>query len=201
MVLQDCNFLLKKLETNRIHIKNMVCPRCISAVEIILKEQEILYSQVKLGEVSLDNSITSIQKGKLSEALILQGFELLESEKSSLIAQIKAAIISKIHHSSSPMKENFSTFLANWLNQEYSSISRIFSSIEGITIEKYITAQKIEKAKELLYYDEMSLAEIAFQLDYSSSAYLSSQFKKETGMTPSEFKKQIDPKRRNLDSL
>jgi len=193
--------MLKKLETNRIHIKNMVCPRCISAVEIILKEQEILYSQVKLGEVSLDNSITSIQKGKLSEALILQGFELLESEKSSLIAQIKAAIISKIHHSSSPMKENFSTFLANWLNQEYSSISRIFSSIEGITIEKYITAQKIEKAKELLYYDEMSLAEIAFQLDYSSSAYLSSQFKKETGMTPSEFKKQIDPKRRNLDSL
>jgi len=193
--------MLKKLETNRIHIKNMVCPRCISAVEIILKEQEILYSQVKLGEVSLDNSITSIQKGKLSEALSLQGFELLESEKSSLIAQIKAAIISKIHHSSSPMKENFSTFLANWLNQEYSSISRIFSSIEGITIEKYITAQKIEKAKELLYYDEMSLAEIAFQLDYSSSAYLSSQFKKETGMTPSEFKKQIDPKRRNLDSL
>jgi AraC-like DNA-binding protein len=201
MVLQDCTFKLKKLETNRIHIKNMVCPRCISAVEMILKEQDILYSQVKLGEVSLNNSITSIQKEKLSEALSLQGFELLESEKSSLIAQIKAAIISKIHHSSSPMKENFSTFLANRLNQEYSSISRLFSSVEGITIEKYITAQKIEKAKELLYYDEMSLAEIAFQLEYSSSAYLSSQFKKETGMTPSEFKKQSDPKRRNLDSL
>jgi AraC-like DNA-binding protein len=201
MVLQICTFKLKKLETNRIHIKNMVCPRCISAVEMILKEQDILYSQVKLGEVSLNNSITSIQKGKLSEALSLQGFELLETEKSTLIAHIKAAIISQIHHESAPMTENFSTFLASRLNQEYTSLSRLFSSVEGITIEKYITAQKIEKAKELLYYDEMSLAEIAFQLDYSSSAYLSSQFKKETGMTPSEFKKQSDPKRRNLDSL
>lgn len=184
-----------------IHIKNMVCPRCIRAVEGILKEQEILYSQVKLGEVSLNNSITSIQKGKLSEALSLQGFELLETEKSSLIAQIKAAIISQIHYESAAMKENFSSFLAKKLNHEYTSLSKLFSSVEGITIEKYITAQKIEKAKELLYYDQMSLSEIAFQLDYSSSAYLSSQFKKETGMTPSEFKKQSDPKRKNLDSL
>jgi AraC-like DNA-binding protein len=189
------------METKSIQIKNMVCPRCISAVEGILQEQGIGYSEVKLGEVNLTKSISEQQKERLSESLTSQGFELLENEKSSLIAQIKTAVIAQIHHSKEPMKENFSSYLSQRLHHEYTALSKLFSSVEGITIEKYITAQKIEKAKELLYYDEMSLAEIAFQLDYSSSAYLSSQFKKETGMTPSEFKKQSDPKRRNLDSF
>jgi AraC-like DNA-binding protein len=189
------------MEHSLLTIKNMVCPRCISAVEVILKEQAILYSEVKLGEVNLINSISKEQKEKLSEALMSQGFELLENEKSSLIAQIKAAVIAQVHHSKEPMKENFSSYLSERLHHEYTALSKLFSAVEGITIEKYITAQKIEKAKELLYYDQMNLAEIAFQLDYSSSAYLSSQFKKETGMTPSEFKKQSDPKRRNLDSF
>lgn len=179
----------------------MVCPRCISAVEEILKEQQILYAEVKLGEVNLTNSISTVQKEKLNEALKSRGFELLETEKSSLIAQIKAAVIAQIHYSTSPMKENFSSYLADRLNHEYTSLSKLFSSVEGITIEKFITRQKIEKAKELIFYDQVSLAEIAFQLDYSSTAYLSSQFKKETGMTPSEFKKQSDPKRRSLDSI
>lgn len=189
------------METKSIHIKNMVCPRCISAVEGILQEQGIGYSEVKLGEVNLTKSISEEQKQRLSKSLMSQGFELLENEKSSLIAQIKTAVIDQVHHSKEPMKENFSSYLSKRLHHDYTALSKLFSSVEGITIEKYITAQKIEKAKELLYYDEMSLAEIAFQLDYSSSAYLSSQFKKETGMTPSEFKKQSNPKRRNLDSF
>jgi len=189
------------METKSIHIKNMVCPRCISAVEGFLQVQRIGYSEVKLGEVNLTNSISHEQKERLSESLMSQGFELLENEKSSLIAQIKAVVIAQVHHSKESMKENFSSYLSKRLHHEYTALSKLFSSVEGITIEKYITAQKIEKAKELLYYDEMSLAEIAFQLDYSSSAYLSSQFKKETGMTPSEFKKLSDPKRRNLDSF
>lgn len=189
------------METKSIHIKNMVCPRCTRAVEVILQQQKILYAEVKLGEVNLIHTISEKQKEKLSQALVAQGFELLENEKSSLIAQIKAAVIAQVHHSKNPMNENFSSYLAEHLNHEYTALSKLFSSVEGVTIEKYITAQKIEKAKELLYYNQMSLAEIAFQLDYSSSAYLSSQFKKETGMTPSEFKKQSDPKRRSLDSI
>lgn len=154
-----------------------------------------------LGQVDLDKPITAAQKGQLSLLLQSKGFELLESEKSTLITQIKTAIISQIHHSNIVMKENFSTFLAKQLDHEYTSLSKLFSSVEGITIEKFITAQKIEKAKELILYDQMSLAEIAFQLDYNSAAYLSAQFKKETGMTPSEFKKQSNPKRKNLDSI
>lgn len=193
--------LCQSMEEKRIHIKNMVCPRCIEAVKISLESQGIDYLAVKLGEVNLLTSITPTQKENLSEALHLQGFELLESERSSLIAQIKATIISQIHHSSTPMTENFSTFLSKKLKHEYTSLSKLFSSVEGMTIEKFITAQKIEKAKELLYYDEVSLAEIAFTLDYNSAAYLSAQFKKETGMTPSDFKKQSDPKRKNLDSI
>jgi AraC-like DNA-binding protein len=199
--MNELYFWRETMETKSIHIKNMVCPRCISAVEGILHEQGIGYSDVKLGEVNLTNSISHEQKERLSESLMSQGFELLENEKSSLIAQIKAVVIAQVHHSKESMKENFSSYLSKRLHHEYTALSKLFSSVEGITIEKYITAQKIEKAKELLYYDEMSLAEIAFQLDYSSSAYLSSQFKKETGMTPSEFKKLSDPKRRNLDSF
>ena len=199
--MNELYFWRETMETKGIHIKNMVCPRCISAVEGILQEQGIGYSEVKLGEVNLTKSISEEQKQRLSKSLMSQGFELLENEKSSLIAQIKTAVIAQVHHSKEPMKENFSSYLSKRLHHEYTALSKLFSSVEGITIEKYITAQKIEKAKELLYYDEMSLAEIAFQLDYSSSAYLSSQFKKETGMTPSEFKKQSDPKRRNLDSF
>ncbi len=189
------------MDNKRIHIKNMVCPRCVTAVEEILKDLNLPFNLVQLGQVNLNESITNEQKEKLAFSLKSKGFELLETEKSTLIAQIKAAIISQVHHASAPMTENFSSFLAKKLNHEYTSLSKLFSSVEGLTIEKYITRQKIEKAKELLYYDEMSLAEIAFKLDYNSAAYLSSQFKKETGMTPSEFKKQSDPKRRNLDSF
>lgn len=179
----------------------MVCPRCVTAVEEILKDLNLTFDLVKLGQVNLNESITIEQKKKLAFSLKSKGFELLETEKSSLIAQVKAAVIEQIHHTKEPMKENFSSFLAKKLNHEYTALSKLFSSVEGITIEKFITSQKIEKAKELLYYDQLSLAEIAFQLDYSSSAYLSSQFKKETGMTPSDFKKQRNPTRKTLDSF
>ena len=184
-----------------IHVKNMVCPRCITAVEKILSELQIDARTVQLGEVMLNSGLEEKKTLQLKAALEAQGFELLERGKSALISQIKALIIQQLRDNQVEMKSNFSTYLAEKLHREYTYLSRLFSATEGITIEKFITSQKIERVKELLFYDQLSLSEIAFQMDYSTVAYLSAQFKKETGMTPSEFKKQNQPGHRALDSL
>lgn len=182
-------------------IKNMVCPRCIDAVRKSLEDSEIPFDSIDLGKVSLKSSLTSHQKSMLSQSLVSKGFELLESKTSALISQIKTLVIEQIHHSDQRLGENFSSFLTEKLAQEYGYLSRLFSQVEGITIEKYITRQKIERVKEFLFYDQLSLSEIAFKLNYSSVAYLSSQFKKETGMTPSEFKKNHIGERTSLDQI
>ena len=181
-------------------IKNMVCPRCIEAVsEIFTKEN--LDAKVELGKVSLSQEISSTQKEKLSESLRQRGFELLEPGKSSLISRIKTLIIELVHHKSETLQENLSSYLSEQLHQEYTGLSKLFSSVEGMTIERFYTLQKIEKVKEYLFYDELSLSEIAYRMNYSSVAYLSAQFKKETGMTPSEFKKNGQANRRTLDGI
>ncbi len=179
----------------------MVCPRCIEAVKGILNQAEIDFHSVELGKVTLSGELKGEKINQLEEKLKLQGFELLQSDKAALISRIKTLIINQIHHSSETLTTNYSTFLSEKLNHEYSYLSRLFSGVEGITIEKFITRQKIERVKELLIYDEFSLSEIAFKLDYSSVAYLSSQFKKETGMTPSDFKKSTDSPRKSLDKV
>jgi len=178
----------------------MVCPRCIEAVQIICDELNIETNQIVLGELIVP-AITDNQKASLAERLAEKGFELLEDHKSKLINQIKALIVEHIHHQSQSLSVNFSTLISEKLNHEYSYLSRLFSSVEGITIEKYILKQKIERVKELIFYDELTLSEIAFKLNYSSVAHLSSQFKKETGMSPSAFKKLKNPKRNSLDQL
>lgn len=179
----------------------MVCPRCIMAVKAVLNELDIAFQDIELGSVHLSVAISAEQRKLLSFKLEQIGFELLEPGKSGLIARIKAAIIEQIHYNDSSLNENFSTFLSEKLHHEYSYLSRLFSSVEGVTIEKFIARQKIEKVKELLFYDELSLSEIAFEMNYSSVAYLSTQFKKETGMTPTEFKATHQPGHRHLDSL
>lgn len=181
-------------------IKNMVCPRCIEAVSEIFSGEK-LDAKVELGKVSLGQSIDDSQKEKLAHLLQQRGFELLEPGKSAQISQIKTLIVELVHQKDNSLHENLSTYLSEKLNQEYTGLSKLFSSVEGITIERFYTLQKIEKVKEYLFYDELSLSEIAFQMGYSSVAYLSSQFKKETGMTPSEFKKNGQAKRRCLDGI
>lgn len=181
-------------------IKNMVCPRCIEAVSEIFSGEK-LEAKVELGKVRLEKSISEAQKEKLAQLLQNRGFELLESGKSALISQIKTGIIDLVHHQDNQLQENLSSYLSEKLNQEYSGLSKLFSQVEGITIERYYTLQKIEKVKEFLFYDELSLSEIAFKMGYSSVAYLSAQFKKETGMTPSEFKKNGMVKRKSLDGI
>ena len=189
------------MQRKTIHIKNMVCPRCMDTVEGIFDGLELEISSITLGEVITQQEISKDQKEKLNNKLSERGFELLEDNKSKLIGKIKTLVLNSIHYSKEPIYINFSNYLSDQLHHDYSYLSRLFSSVEGITIEKFVLSQKIEKVKELIFYDELTLSEIAFQMDYSSVAYISSQFKKETGMTPTQFKKLKKPGHNHLDSL
>ena len=184
-----------------LYIKNMVCPRCIMSVKSILQDLSIPFNNIALGQLEMAEEMTKAQRRLLEERLQAVGFELLEQGKSALISKIKTVIIEQIHYSNEPVAVNFSKLISDKLHHEYAYLSRLFSSIEGITIEKYIARQKIERVKELLFYGQMSLSEIAHDMNYSSVAHLSSQFKKETGMTPTQFKSQENPNRKSLDDL
>ncbi|WP_293302255.1 helix-turn-helix domain-containing protein [Pedobacter sp. UBA4863] len=184
----------------KLYIKNMVCDRCKMAVATAFEKLDLHPLSVVLGEVELPGENLSEEKHHaLKNTLENLGFELLEDKKKTLVAQIKAAIIELAHYTKEPLKVNLSIFLSNKLGIDYASLSGVFSAEENNTIERYYIQQKIEKAKELLSYGELTLSEIAFQLNYSSVAHLSAQFKKETGLTPSQFKQ--DLKRKTLDSM
>ena len=180
----------------------MVCPRCIETVEQVLTEKGFRVGNIKLGEAEIDRIPTSQQLSDISEALKKRGFELLVDKKSQIIDQVKSEIIRLVHHSEHEiLNVNLSTHLTRLIGADYSSISNLFSSSEGITIEKFAILQRIEKVKELLSYGELTVSEIAFQLGYSSSAHLSSQFKKETGMTPVQYKNLKEKERKSLDEI
>lgn len=178
----------------------MVCQRCIMAVENILSSLDVHDYHVALGEIT-SNQITNDKLNELSEKLKNIGFELIDDKKKQLIEKIKSLIITYIHYDPELQKYTMSDFLSREIPYEYNYISNIFSEIEGTTIEKYVIAQKIEKVKELIVYDELTLQQISDQLGYSSVAYLSNQFKKVTGLTPSHFKKIREDKRKPLDHL
>jgi AraC-like DNA-binding protein len=182
-------------------IKNMVCNRCIMAVEAILNELAIDYQSVRLGEVVLVKEIELEKLKEFDQKLKTIGFALIDDRKSQLIAKIKQILIELAHYSAEQPKINLSDYIADKLAYEYNYLSNLFSEIEGITIEKYFIAQKIEKVKELLVYNELTINEIAYQLGYSSVAHLSNQFKKVTGLSPSHFKNIGIDKRKKLDEL
>lgn len=179
----------------------MVCNRCIMVVQNELDKLGLSVKSIKLGEVVLSNEPEPEKKRKLEEALLGLGFEMIDDKKSKIIEKIKNTIIDLVHHQDNDAKTNLSDILSNKLHHDYNYLSNLFSEVEGTTIEKYFIAQKIERVKELLVYDELSLSEIAFQLNYSSVAYLSNQFKKVTGLTPSYFKQIKEDKRKPLDEV
>lgn len=179
----------------------MVCDRCIMVVQNELDKLGLEAKSVKLGEVILINELKNNEKQALEKVLTALGFELIDDKKSRLIEKIKNVIINLVHHQDNDIKNNLSDVLSNELHHDYNYLSNLFSEVEGTTIEKYFIAQKIERVKELLVYDELSLSEIAFQLNYSSVAYLSNQFKKVTGLTPSHFKQIKEDKRKPLDKV
>ena len=184
----------------KLHIKNMVCPRCTNAVEKIFTDINVKPVQIKLGEVTLFKKLNPKQFAFLKQQLKALGFELLDDSRTQQIEQIKSIVINHIHHLEDG-KFVFSSILAKDLNKEYSQLSRLFSVTEGITIAQYIILQKIEKVKELIKYNEMNLSEIADKMGYSSVSHLSSQFKKTIGLTPSQFKGQGIVFRKALDSI
>lgn len=172
----------------RLIIKNMVCPRCITAVEQILEKNNLPVKYLRLGILELLQKPTVRQLKILAQDLLHTGFELLDDQKAQLIEQVKNLLIQKVQ--SGNIEEHFSLtkFIGEKIFKDYSSISKLFSEVEGITLEQFFNLQKIEKVKEWLIYNEQSLTQIAFTLGYSSTQHLSSQFKKLTGMTPSHFK-------------
>lgn len=185
----------------KLYIKNMVCNRCIMIVKSELEKFGHQPLIVTLGEVLLAEEITGSEKEILNQHLKTFGFEIIDDRKSRLIGQIKSSIIEIVHQQNSELKSNLSDYLSSKLHHDYSHLSNLFSEVEGTTIEKYFIAQKIERVKELLVYDELSLSEIADQMNYSSVAYLSNQFKKVTGLTPTFFKNIKTEKRKPLDEV
>ncbi len=179
----------------------MVCDRCKMAVRTEFRKMGINPISVELGEIVLDVELSAGQKTELSKTMDQLGFEVMDNSKSHIIEKIKTIIIHLIHHSDAEMKVNYSTYIEDKLKKDYTYLSNLFSEIEGTTIEKFIINQKIERVKELLVYNQLSLSEIADSMGYSSVAYLSSQFKRVTGLTPSHFKDIKEKKRKSLDKI
>jgi AraC family transcriptional regulator len=186
-----------------LHIKNMVCDRCIMVVQQQLEQRGFKIKEITLGRVDIVPDLSEEQLLDLGASLQLLGFELIDKDKDRLVEQIRSIIIETIHHNNSTgdVSINFSTILAERLHKDYSYLSRLFSEHENRTIEKFIIQQKIEKVKELLQYGEMNINEIAMQMGYSSSAHLSTQFKNVVGISPSIYKQQSDTARQALDKI
>jgi YesN/AraC family two-component response regulator len=170
-------------------IKNMVSLRCKLIVKSELEKMNLHFGVVELGEVEIAEELTSTQQQEFKASLLRFGLELLEDKKSMLIEKIKTIIIEMIHYTDEPPVLNFSAYLSKKLNYDYNYLSNLFSEVKGTTIEHFIIAHKIERAKELLVYNQLTLTEIAEKLHYSNVAHLSNQFKKVTGLTPTFFKK------------
>ena len=184
-----------------LYIKNMVCNRCIMVVKQELENLKLKPLKVSMGEAELSKQPSVKQMQQLNSRLLQLGFEILDDKKQKQIEKIKSLLIKKVQ--SGDVEEHFSIseYLSNALHKDYSYISRLFSEVEGITVEQFFILQKIEKVKEWLVYGELNLSEISFRLGYSSVAHISAQFKKITGLTPSHFKKLGNPLRKSLDEL
>ncbi|UPZ15922.1 helix-turn-helix domain-containing protein [Flavobacterium humidisoli] len=185
----------------KLYIKNMVCSRCKMVVKSEFEKLGLQTTSVELGEVELEKEISDEQKEVLLENLQVLGFDLIDDKKTKTVERIKNLIVDLVHHKNNDLKINLSDYLAENLNQDYNSLSNLFSEIENTTIEKYFISQKIEKVKELLIYNELSLSEIADILNYSNVAHLSNQFKKITGFTPTSFKQLKDKKRIQIENI
>src|SRR5574338_199400 len=190
-------------ETQSIYIKNMVCNRCIKVVSEEFEKLGLIIKNIQLGEVEILKDESKLDMIKIENVLKSNGFELLDNKSSKIIEKVKILIIDMIRKvdSGEDIEINFSEYLAKETGLNYNYLSSLFSSLEGITIEKYIIHQKIEKVKELIVYGELTLSEIAFRLGYSSAQHLSNQFKKITGLTPSYFKSLKSKNRKSLDDI
>jgi len=185
----------------KLFIKNMVCNRCIKVVRDELTNLVYSIIDIELGSVEIKENPSKEELNNITNMLEANGFELIEDSKKKIVEQIKNIIITKIHYSDSEQDIIFSKLIEKELGKDYSQLSKIFSSIEQMTIEHFVILQKIEKVKEYLRYGEMTLSEIAYLLGYKSVNHLSNQFKKYTGLTATQFKEATQHKRKPLDKI
>ncbi len=179
----------------------MVSNRCKLAVKDELKKLGLHFILIDLGEIEIMENLNLEKRELLKKGLLDSGLELMDDKKAILIEKIKNIIIQMIHHSNEIIKINFSDYLAEKLNHNYTYLANLFSEVQGTTIEQYIISHKIERIKELMIYGEFNITEIAWQMNYSSVAHLSSQFKKVTGLSPSHFKQLKDKRRNPIEEL
>src|SRR5688500_6010027 len=179
----------------------MISNRCKLAVKEELKKLGLHFIVVDLGEVEIMENMTVEQHQQLQAGLISAGLELMDDKRAVLIEKIKNVITEMIHHSEELPKVNYSDYISEKLNYDYTYLSNLFSAVKGITIQQFIITHKIERVKELLFYDELNLTEISYKLHYSSVAHLSNQFKKVTGLSPSQYKQLKDKKRSTIEEL
>ena len=189
------------MQKTQLRIKNMVCDRCKMAVEQVLKDVGLMPERIDLGEVWVSDVPTEAQLAQLKTRLEALGFELLDDQRQQMIERMKTAIIALVHHHQGNKTLNLSVYLSQLLHRDYSALSKLFSEVTGVTIERYFIMQRIERVKELIRYDELTLTEIAYQMNYSSVAHLSSQFRSVTGMTPTQFRFMKTAQRVNLDEV
>lgn len=194
-------FDLLKKSYLKLYIKYMVSARCKMAVKEELKKLGLHFMFVDLGEVEIMETISASQREQLKIGLLHSGLELMDDRKAMLIEKIKNAIIEMVHHTDEMIKINFSDFLSEKMNHDYTYLANLFSEIQGITIEQFIISHKIERIKELITYNELNITEIAWKMNYSSVAHLSNQFKKMTGLSPSHFKQLKDKKRSPIEEV
>ena len=179
----------------------MVSNRCKLAVKDELKKLGLHFIVVDLGEVEIMENLSAEQRELVKIALLNEGFELMDDKRAVLIERIKNAIIEMVHHSDEPIKTNFSVFLSEKLNHDYTYLANLFSEVQGTTIEQFIISHKIERIKELIICGEENITEIAWRMNYSSVAHLSNQFKKATGLSPSHFKQMKDKRRSPIEDI
>jgi AraC family transcriptional regulator len=188
-------------KSTRLLIKNMVCQRCIQSVDSIFAKLEIPIKQITMGEVDLSRKLTESEIKNLEKELNSVGFQLIESRVNKIVEDIKLAVMEYLNRGMETQNLKLSSFITDKIPYDYSYLSDLFSSIEGKTIEQFFILQRIEKVKELLVYDQLSLTQISYQTGFSSINHLSAQFKKVTGLTPSHFKKIAGEKRKSLDKI
>ena len=179
----------------------MVSNRCKMAVKEELKKLGLHFVLVELGEVDVMEDLSLEQRAELKAGLLDSGLELMDDKRAVLIERIKNAVIEMVHHSDELIKVNFSDYLSEKLNHDYTYLANLFSEIQGVTIEHFIINHKIERIKELIIYDELNIIEIAWKMNYSSVAHLSNQFKKVTGLSPSHFKQMKDKRRNQIEDI
>ena len=185
----------------KLYIKYMVSLRCKMLVKEELKNLGLHYTSVELGVIDIRENITPEKREKLRKVLLMSGLELMEDKKAKLIEKIKIVIIEMIHYSEELPKVKYSEYISNILGHDYTYLSNLFSEVQGTTIEQFIISHKTERIKELIIYDELNITEIAWKMNYSSVAHLSTQFKKVTGLSPSHFKSLKDKRRNPIEEV